>query len=440
MVLITSIGLVHPGYVIPSANNDRRGCPSINFPTKQNADQLKAACWNSSVSAEKHPYHASIAFDCKGLNIIALFGVIISDQWILAATYLPSWTELGDLSPTVYVGSDEHGEGGSEHSANFIRIGSREELSLFKLMNPITFGPRVQPIEIIGSRNRVKSHDMVTLTAVQQIPFTSLNRKIMEAKFIVMSSDECINLLTDSHPHEADEQKAACWNSSVSIEKYPYHASIAFNCNGHEIQSHFGVIISDHYILAATYSPPWVKSENHLPIVYVGSDEHGNGGTVHKAILITIGLHRELSLFKLRNPITFGPRAQPIHLVKTGNGTKTKDVVTLTAVQQIPFVSLNRKVTETNVTVIGEEECRSLLSKSRPNDVSQCKGYLWVYHPLLNCSVWNKSVLTLRGQLAAIEIPYNSMRIHDTDSGSRTIDRYLDIAHYRALIRDRTGI
>ncbi|KAJ8682543.1 hypothetical protein QAD02_018335 [Eretmocerus hayati] len=232
---------------------------------------------------------------------------------------------------------------------------------------------------------------------------------------------------------ERQREEAQCWMSSTSTDKYPYHATVVFNCD--EKFPHFGVIISANYILATTYSViSWEKPCN--PTVYVGSDEQGNYGSKHEAELIQIGNHGELSLFKLKNPITFGSRAQAIRLVEVGEGAKSNDKVTLTALQQQPLTSTKRKVYAWTITVKSAEDCKKLLSKSHSSDAWQCNSCLWSYSQELLCPVWRRSVLIQRDRLIGLEKSGNSFTV---DSG-HVLEGYFNIEYYRATIKNVTGI
>ncbi|KAJ8683949.1 hypothetical protein QAD02_019741 [Eretmocerus hayati] len=253
-----------------------------------------------------------------------------------------------------------------------------------------------------------------------------------------------------------------------SLQEHPYHAIIASGfCPNWGTIPKSGVIISDQYVITASGNIPGICAPFDFS-VEVGADSDDNSIVRHIADVIE---DDEITIFQLRTPIKFGRRAQPIQMVKTGEGPKSGDRVIITTLTDKPLDSTDKNVQTFEVTVLNEQDCMRSKSNQGAQSVENCQGSLWYNRSEPVTRVSSQSACTLyprhcfwrdiprnsshnatytacphprripflvntNGKLVGIR---NYKEELDLDQ-NENIDSFLDVASYRDTIRNLTSI
>ncbi|KAJ8679462.1 hypothetical protein QAD02_015249 [Eretmocerus hayati] len=276
-------------------------------------------------------------------------------------------------------------------------------------------------------------HYLVIL--LQLLLFSSLNAEDLSAKSLStpLSFHEEVSLKAQERAEEF------CKNKSVSLEEYPYYATItSTNCVAWWSYPVYGAIISDRYVLTATRQDSLWKRKGCTFKVKVGSDITDSHVIEHEARIIIDG---DITLFKLESPIKFGRRAQKIELA--GESPQSKESALITIFDKDHLEST--EVYAYNVTVLSDRDCMRLISDQLPSDIERCTGSLWIKFPQIMidaplypfCSLGRyEAMIDRHGKLAGIENHKAAFGL----GREMKIDSLLDIARYRVDIEKHTGI
>ncbi|KAJ8682539.1 hypothetical protein QAD02_018331 [Eretmocerus hayati] len=133
-----------------------------------------------------------------------------------------------------------------------------------------------------------------------------------------------------------------------SIDDYPFHAEIIYNCEKPYSSPHFGFIISKNYVLGANDPPSHLfNGDDCTHAVRFIANEQGDYTLQQKAKRIKI---EEISLFELSTPIEFSLWARQIQIVGSDEGLKPGDQI-----QVVSFVHWSPKKQKFCVEVFIEQ-------------------------------------------------------------------------------------
>ncbi|KAJ8688235.1 hypothetical protein QAD02_024030 [Eretmocerus hayati] len=232
-----------------------------------------------------------------------------------------------------------------------------------------------------------------------------------------------------------------CLDVSVSVQKYPYHASIlAHEC---EIYPYSwwadGVIISDRYVL--TTGDKFLPQNKCNYTVWVNSDTQDL--VPHRAELQKIdNIVPETFLLRVDELIEFGPQASPIGLMKKKVESGERAILTKLIVGDKSRKV--RKIFETNATVIDEQDCKNMLEQNgRFNRLSS--GSFCTELPPEECSYPLGSPLVMAGQLIGLLNDDTLFRVKKPTQSTykdnfRCFNMYLNITHHRAIIKEHIAL
>ncbi|KAJ8682521.1 hypothetical protein QAD02_018313 [Eretmocerus hayati] len=229
---------------------------------------------------------------------------------------------------------------------------------------------------------------------------------------------------------QAAKKRSTCSSRAVNSRDHPYYATIVSDCNeSFRLQ---GIIISEYHIIASIdFVPP--KTEFCSFTVHPGSNGQGNTESARDAMLIK---EQRISFFKLTDPIQLNGSVQPIKMIENDEEMKSGDPAVVTSV--IPD-SWNRnedeRVFKATVIVKSEQGCRDFVSQWRSDQSNSCKDALWIETSNLPCPLSMSSALLRNGRLAGI-----SGNLPNFGIGGQVLDGFLNIARYREVIREYTGI
>ncbi|KAJ8681639.1 hypothetical protein QAD02_017431 [Eretmocerus hayati] len=262
-----------------------------------------------------------------------------------------------------------------------------------------------------------------------------------------------------------------CWENTVAIEKHPFLASVEVLKTSSQakvpVTYYVGAILSDRFVLGVT---PCQRSSilkrcgngPHEYLVRAGPDALGTGGIEHPAELILhenylspvkqgVGPVDDVALYKVRDRIHFGPRAQPTQILRQNARAKPGDSALSVGWAYDVFSAKNSKIRAVNLTVIDSVECLEM--KKRPYaitakifrdfeslDVQVPPGHLCTIdndgsHPMQSSCYGYEDVLIVDGQLAGL---YSIEQSQYTRNQLTYV--YVDVAHYREWVLSRTGI
>ncbi|KAJ8683384.1 hypothetical protein QAD02_019176 [Eretmocerus hayati] len=237
------------------------------------------------------------------------------------------------------------------------------------------------------------------------------------------------------------EWNATCFNTSVSVDQYPYYGLLVSSGENEFEQicpTIPAIVITDRYVIGLSDSSIDIGEACRANVtLQVGLDKKSEKANTEYEVEIVHNTIKEL--FKTKKTIIFNAGVQPIRVAEAGEGPKPGDSMSVT----MPYYDAENDqllvIPVDNVSIASSQDCEKIVSDKDSITVGRknlnCSDslFIWMKFPKQPCTV-------IPGYINALIVNNKLIGLSDLSTswstGLHTVQAYVNLAKLRVAVKE----